>query len=79
MWPFVAIYVPNVHADIPPSLMVLLNMSQSSHAWEENLPMHGKVFFHIKAFLGSVVIWTLWDLKDDGPNMFDCFAIFCPQ
>ena len=24
MWPFVAIYVPKVHGDIPPSLMVLL-------------------------------------------------------
>ena len=24
MWPFVAIYVPDVHGDIPPSLMVLL-------------------------------------------------------
>ena len=23
MWPFVAIYVPKVHGDIPPSLMVL--------------------------------------------------------
>ena len=33
--------------------VAVLDFSKSSH---------GRVFFHIKIFLGSVLIWTLWDL-----------------
>ena len=35
-------------------LVLFSNISKSSH---------GRVFFHIKVFLGSVLIWTPWDLK----------------
>ena len=35
MWPFVAFYVPEVHGDIPPSLMVLFSPEEAAAAWIE--------------------------------------------
>ena len=51
-------------------LVLFSNISKSSH---------GRVFFHIKVFLGSVLIWTPWDLKRRWTKfVFDSFAMFCP-
>ena len=66
MWPFVAIYVPKVHGDIPPSLMVLflLTFCVIWHFLSFDILCHFtfRVIWHFMSFdisLGLIVILVI--------------------